>query len=66
MPVVFAPLAAVSGALIVAFHVWLLGQQAWTGQLQYAASLRWLLAFALIGGSLSRFSCTEMSRSALV
>jgi hypothetical protein len=50
MPVVFAPLAAVAGALIAAFHVWLLGQQVWTGQLQYAASLRWLLAFALIGG----------------
>jgi len=47
---VFAPLAAVAVALLAAFHVWLLGQQAWTGQLDYIAALRWLLAFALVGG----------------
>lgn len=46
----FAPLAAVAGALLAAFHLWLLGQQAWTGALDYAATLRWLLAFGVVGG----------------
>ena len=50
MPVVLAPLMALSATLLAAFHVWLLGRQAWTGQLEYEASLRWLLAFSLVGG----------------
>jgi hypothetical protein len=50
MPVVFASLLALSGTLLAAFHLWLLGRQAWTGQLEYGASLRWLLAFGLVGG----------------
>lgn len=46
----FAPLAAVAGALLAAFHLWLLGQQAWSGRLEYSGSLRWLLAFGLVAG----------------
>lgn len=46
----FASVLAVAGTLLAAFHVWLLGKQAWTGQLEYEASLRWLLAFGLVGG----------------
>lgn len=41
-------LAACAGVILAGFHVWLLGQQAWTGQLEYTASLRWLLAFGLV------------------
>ena len=52
MPVVFAPLLAAAGTLLAAFHLWLLGKQAWTGQLESEASLRWLLAFGLAGGLL--------------
>jgi hypothetical protein len=48
MPGVFAPLMAVAGTLLAAFHAWLLGKQAWTGQLDYDTSLRWLLAFGLV------------------
>ena len=42
--------AACAGVILAGFHVWLLGQQAWTGQLEYNASLRWLLAFGLVAG----------------
>lgn len=52
MPGVFAPLMAVAGTLLAAFHAWLLGKQAWTGQLDYDTSLRWLLAFGLVGALL--------------
>ncbi len=39
------------GALLGAFHVWLLGQQAWSGQLaEPDLILRWLAALALAGG----------------
>lgn len=39
------------GALLGAFHVWLLGHQAWTGQLSDPGTIgRWVLGAALIGG----------------
>lgn len=42
------------GALVGGFHVWLLGQQAWTGQLtEPDVVLRWLAALALAGGLLA-------------
>lgn len=38
-------------ALLGGFHVWLLFQQAWTGQLSDPAAIaRWMLAAALVGG----------------
>lgn len=43
--------ALVLGALLGAFHLWLFGQQAWTGQLADAATIaRWGLALAVLGG----------------
>jgi hypothetical protein len=40
-----------AGALVVVFHLWLFGQQAWIGQLAQAdAVLRWLLAAGLVAG----------------
>lgn len=43
--------ALVLGALLGAFHVWLLGHQAWTGQLSDPGTIgRWVLAAALAGG----------------
>lgn len=43
--------ALVLGALLGAFHLWLLGHQAWTGQLSDPATIgRWVLAAALIAG----------------
>ncbi len=50
MEAVFRALAALAGVLLAAFHLWLLGHQAWTGQLEYAESLRWLTAVGLVGG----------------
>lgn len=47
---VLRAVAALSGVLLAAFHLWLLGHQAWTGQLEYAESLRWLTAVGLVGG----------------
>ncbi len=39
------------GALLGAFHLWLLGNQAWSGQLSEPdVVLRWLGALALVGG----------------
>lgn len=39
------------GALLGAFHLWLLGHQAWTGQLSDPGTVgRWMLAAALIAG----------------
>lgn len=46
----FRALAALAGVVLAAFHVWLLGHQAWTGQLEYAESLRWLTAVGLVSG----------------
>ena len=37
------------GALGV-FHIWLLAQQVWGGQVDYAESVRWVLALGLVGG----------------
>jgi hypothetical protein len=42
--------AACTGLFLAGFHAWLLAQQAWAGQLQYATSLRWVLAFGVVGG----------------
>lgn len=43
--------ALAAGALLGLFHVWLLGNQLWTGQLaQFDVVLRWVVAAALIGG----------------
>lgn len=43
--------AIAAGALLGAFHVWLLGNQAWTGQLaEPDVVLRWLAAAVLVGG----------------
>ncbi|MGE0126396.1 MAG: hypothetical protein AB7H93_07690 [Vicinamibacterales bacterium] len=43
--------ALAAGALLGLFHVWLLGNQLWTGQLaQFDVVLRWLVAAALIAG----------------
>lgn len=43
--------ALVAGALLGLFHVWLLGNQLWTGQLaQFDVVLRWLVAAALVAG----------------
>ena len=50
MMAVFRALAALAGVLLAAFHVWLFGHQAWSGQLEYAESLRWLTAVGLVGG----------------
>lgn len=39
------------GALLGGFHLWLLGNQAWTGQLSEPdVVLRWVAAVALVGG----------------
>jgi MYXO-CTERM domain-containing protein len=39
------------GTLLGVFHVWLFGQQAWSGQLSDPATVaRWLLALALLAG----------------
>jgi hypothetical protein len=39
-----------AGAILVLFHVWLLSDQAWAGQLaEPARLLRWLAAFSLLG-----------------
>ena len=46
--VVLRAFAACAGLILAGFHVWLLGQQAWTGQLDYIAALRWLMAFGLV------------------
>ena len=40
--------AAGAGLILAGFHVWLLGQQAWTGRLEAASSARWLLAVGLV------------------
>jgi hypothetical protein len=45
---VLRALAACAGLILAGFHAWLFGQQAWTGQLETATSLRWLLAFGLV------------------
>ncbi len=37
------------GALGV-FHLWLLAQQAWSGQFGHEESVRWVLALGLVGG----------------
>ena len=37
------------GALGV-FHIWLLAHQAWGGQVDYAESVRWVMALGLVGG----------------
>ena len=43
--------ALATAALLVAFHVWLLGNQWWTGQLaQVDVVLRWLAAGGLVAG----------------
>jgi hypothetical protein len=43
--------ALVAGALLGAFHVWLLGHQVWSGHLaQPDVLLRWLVAGALVAG----------------
>ena len=43
--------ALAAGALLAAFHVWLLANQVWTGHLaQPDVLLRWLVAGALVGG----------------
>ena len=47
--VVLKALVACFGLILGGFHVWLLGQQAWTGQLHSTTSVRWLLAFCLVG-----------------
>jgi hypothetical protein len=47
---VLRALAACAGLILAGFHVWLLGQLTWTGRLETAASLRWLLAFGLVAG----------------
>jgi hypothetical protein len=36
--VVLRALAACAGLILAGFHVWLLGQQAWTGRLERPAS----------------------------
>jgi hypothetical protein len=50
MTAVFRALAALAGVLLAAFHLWLFGHQAWSGQLEYAESLRWLTAVGLVSG----------------
>ena len=50
MAAVFRALAALAGVLLAAFHLWLFGHQAWSGELEYAESLRWLTAVGLVGG----------------
>jgi hypothetical protein len=50
MTAVFRVLAALAGVLLAAFHLWLFGHQAWSGQHEYAESLRWLTAVGLVGG----------------
>ena len=48
----FRWLAVAAGALLGAFHVWLFGNQAWSGQLaEPDVVLRWLVAAALAAGS---------------
>ena len=43
--------ALAAGALLAAFHVWLLANQVWTGHLaEPDVLLRWLVAGALVGG----------------
>ncbi|MGD9905947.1 MAG: hypothetical protein AB7U83_20950, partial [Vicinamibacterales bacterium] len=43
--------ALAAGALVGLFHVWLLGNQLWTGQLaQFDVVLRWVVAAALVAG----------------
>jgi len=43
--------ALAAAALLAAFHVWLLANQVWTGQLaQPDVLLRWLVAAGLVGG----------------
>jgi hypothetical protein len=34
---------------LAAFHVWLLAEQAWNGQVEYAEFVRWALALGLVG-----------------
>jgi hypothetical protein len=47
----FRRIAALGGALLAGFHLWLLGGQAWSGQLaEPDLLLRWLAAGALVGG----------------
>jgi hypothetical protein len=46
--------ALLAGAALGAFHVWLLGHQAWSGQLANPATTgRWAVALALLGGLLA-------------
>lgn len=47
---VLRALAAGAGLILAGFHLWLFGQQAWTGRLESTVSLRWLLAFGLVAG----------------
>jgi hypothetical protein len=57
------------GALLGGFHVWLLGQQAWSGQLSEPdLVLRWLAALALAGGlvALQRRGQSLFGRQAVV
>ena len=49
-PACSLPCWPLQARLLAAFHLWLLGKQAWTGQLEYDTSLRWPLAFGLAGG----------------
>lgn len=46
--------ALAAGAALGAFHLWLLGHQAWTGELSDPSTvLRWAAAVVLVGGLLS-------------
>ena len=65
--VVLRALAAGAGVMLAGFHVWLLGQQMWTGRLETAASLRWLVAFGLVAGllELHRSGTSLRSRRAI-
>lgn len=50
----FRRIAALGGALLAGFHLWLLGNQAWSGELaEPDLLLRWLAAGALAGGLVS-------------
>lgn len=47
-------IALAAGAVLGVFHAWLLGHQAWTGELSDPATvLRWIAALILLGGLLS-------------
>ncbi|MEZ5421367.1 MAG: hypothetical protein R2708_29065 [Vicinamibacterales bacterium] len=56
------------GALLGGFHLWLLGNQAWNGQLaEPDVVVRWVLAIALAGGlvALKRRGASLFSRQAV-